>query len=248
MAELEYTCILLGSNGVGKTSVINKFINGKMRPPKTEKRISFCNKYSKTVSIGKENPISLTILDPMYERQHVDNYKQYLGKVAGVILIYDVLDPESFRYMVEQLHRIMISRNRYLHVMIIANKSDMATSGSISNSGKVIAKQYRIEYVETSALENTNICYVFKKMAKSIYLNTFKVKAKLHGIKTINRVLDIDAEIDAYKKYNNTCWLCRCCRCCMDATQKLFIKKVAPDPIDIANPPHGMSNEDYWLL
>ena len=87
----------------------------------------------------------------------------------GVMLVYDVCDSSSFINIKKWMRSIQKDEGFNGQIMILGNKCDRKDSRVISKGrGEVIANEYGVRYMETSAKENINIDESFIAISKMI--------------------------------------------------------------------------------
>lgn len=174
-SEFEQTIklLILGDAQVGKTNIISQFVSEKFveayNPTST---LDFQTKIYKTTS-GKV--IKLQIFDSIGKDQCKQVTKNFLVKVQGIILVYDITNQESFDNIDTWIKTIR-NINESIPIILIANKCDKKDDRIVSfNEGDEIAAKNNMTFVECSAMTGINIKDCFDKMAEMIF-NNFKNK------------------------------------------------------------------------
>lgn len=107
----------MGSSQVGKTSIVNQIIGERFTTDYVPtKGVQMFNKY---IHLGGEvNKIQ--IIDSSGAPEIEPYLESYLSTAAGVLLVYDVHQPSTFGYCIEQLNGIP----EHAQKAIIANKCE----------------------------------------------------------------------------------------------------------------------------
>ena len=126
--------------------------------------------YSKEEKINGKN-IKIKLWDTAgQEKFHTLPYSYY-KKCDGVLITYDVTNKESFDkiyYRVKTVKKNINDKNN-TKIVLIGNKIDLKEEREISeDDGKKIAKEYNMNYYETSAKENIGINELMKDVIKDI--------------------------------------------------------------------------------
>ena len=134
--------------------------------------------YSKEEKINGKN-IKIKLWDTAgQEKFHTLPYSYY-KKCDGVLITYDVTNKESFDkiyYWVKTVKKNINDKNN-TKIVLIGNKIDLKEEREISeDDGKRIAKDYNINYYETSAKENIGINELMKDLIKDILNSRLKIK------------------------------------------------------------------------
>merc|ERR1712062_672337 len=144
--------MVLGDSGVGKTSFIHRFVDGK-----------FCDKYvttvgidfrEKTIELPEENrKISLQIWDTAGQERYRSLSTSFYRDAMGFILVFDTTNLQSFlnvsHWVVElQTH----TYTNFPKVILCGNKIDLIEDRKVDTKlAKKLAKEYSMPYIETSA-------------------------------------------------------------------------------------------------
>ena len=142
--------VLLGEAGVGKTSIITRYISGSFsQVVMTSTGSSFV---AKKIELDDKKKIKLQIWDTAGQERYRSLAKIFYQSAAVAVLVYDVTLKKSF----EQLKDNII-------IAIAANKSDDYLNQDVKTSeGKELAKSLDAIFVCTSAKLGNGIEELFK--------------------------------------------------------------------------------------
>ena len=161
---------LIGDEFVGKTSVINRFINNTFSPDyKTTMGADFIDKTfnSKDLKSLKDgDKFNLTIWDMAGQAHFVEIASLYLEGSLGVIIVFDVTNPTSFSNIKEWIavkNKICPSAD----VRIIGNKSDLE-SKITPDEIKATENKFKIPIEFSSAKDGDNVESIFTKIAEDM--------------------------------------------------------------------------------
>ena len=149
--SLKLKIVIIGDAGVGKTSMIQQFVNRK-----------FDKRYEETIGVEfqvKTFKINDTIT------------KNYYRGAQGVLIVYDVTNKSSFDKVESWYNEIKNCTNQdEIAILLIGNKCDLDDLRTISNNMLVnLGKNLGIGVMETSAKEFVNINEAFYLLIKEIY-------------------------------------------------------------------------------
>ena len=161
--------ILVGDKSVGKTSIINQFI---------EKQ--FINEYIPTIGsdkIKKEieiegKKLNLEIWDTVGQEQYSAVNKIFIKNAQIALIVYDITNRKSFENLNNWYNLIFeINKDSNVIVGVTANKTDLYENQVVdSEEGKNFADEKKISFFETSAKDYESIENVFIQLSK-IYIN-----------------------------------------------------------------------------
>ncbi len=160
MRKIVAKIVLLGSVGVGKTSLTRQFVQNK-----------FSDEYQSTIGVKvdkksinfSDGQVDLLIWDLAGEIFQSDLFKKYLQGSSGVIGVYDITRPSTYEKLQEVFNELDTS-NSPLHKIILANKSDLAEDENYSN---YIDRKHTYKFL-TSAKTGENVNEAFTELARTI--------------------------------------------------------------------------------
>lgn len=155
--------IILGEIGVGKTSVINRFITNTFNEGvKASINIEF---QEKSIDLDNETKVNLKIVDTAGEEKHAVLSNQYFKDCEGAIVMYDLTKTSSFTKIKKWLDVLKDKAAEKIVKVLAGNKSDL-TDQKVDLKDKL--KSYNYDHYEISAKEGNNVDEIFHGLAKKI--------------------------------------------------------------------------------
>lgn len=160
MQEVRAKVVLIGSFGVGKTSLVERFVHQK-----------FSNNYLSSIGVRvdskdvqlSEATVKLLIWDLAGEIYLSDQYKNYVKGASGVILVYDITRPDTYDKIKTVADEIM-DNHPLVSVVVVANKSDLIDDPQFKD---YIEEGQDFDFM-TSAKTGDEVEFVFKKLSSDI--------------------------------------------------------------------------------
>ena len=119
--------------------------------------------------INLENKlIKLQIWDTAGQERFRTITKTYYKGAHGIILTYDVTDPNSFKNIKNWIKQIESNAQAGVCKVLVGNKCDKPDRKISYEEGKNLAESFNMEFFETSAKNNQNINEVFNFLTKEI--------------------------------------------------------------------------------
>lgn len=117
-------------------------------------------------------PLSLPFLTPRdtagQERFRTITSSYYRG-AQGIIVVYDMTNPESFANVSKWLQEIDRYAGEETHRLLVGAKCDLEDERKVSqDEAKEFAEQQNLEFIETSSKTQVNVDEAFKLMARAI--------------------------------------------------------------------------------
>ena len=177
--DYAFKLILVGNTGVGKTSILYKFINSKLTNMNTTPTIGIDFGTKRVVIENKT--IKLNIWDTAGLERYRSITRSYFRNIAGAVIIFDLTNMNSFKNIPKWKEEIMKhSNNKQMQFILVGNKCDLQNRIVVTDSDiSDMSLALNIDFVKTSVLDSHNINYIFEKLSCKIY----------HNCKQINRLL-----------------------------------------------------------
>ena len=170
MSDDEEDCIpckvvLLGESGVGKTSILTKFVTGIF--PKLVMVSTTSSYVSKKIKVEENYNVKLKLLDTAGQERYRSLAKIFYQNAAAAILVYDIGSLNSFNEIKNYWAKeIKTNSPKDIIIAICANKSDDYLEQEVPTQvGKNLAKDLNAIFMCTSAKEGTGIEELFNLIA-----------------------------------------------------------------------------------
>ena len=168
--ECVYKVLLLGDTTVGKTCFLMKYTD------KTFQDIHMAtiglDYRLKSMKLKSGKNIKLQIWDTAGQDRFRAITKNYYKGSHGIILIYDVTNIQTFENVKSWVNQIREEASTNVIIYIAANKIDMEEERKVSKEeGEEKAKYHNVAFLETSALNGTNIEKAFQELINDVYHN-----------------------------------------------------------------------------
>ena len=189
--EIQMKFLLIGEQAVGKSSLINQYIEGKF-----EENLlcaAGLDLKKKIIKINDKS-VKLMIYDSAGHERFRTLSKNQINSSKGILIVYDVTEKESFEALNFWMKSFKENANKDAICLIIGNKIDLKEKRIIEyNEGKNFAEKYGVKFIETSAKSAEGVNEAFYSVAKEIYDNEKNL--------TMNDIL-IENKYDRKKKDN----------------------------------------------
>ena len=174
MSNIEIKIGLLGNSGVGKTSLIRRFVVDKYE----DNFISTIgvDYFDKELIINNKK-IKLLIQDTSGQERFRSISKNYYKNVNGMIFVFDVTNSESFNEGIKYWLTECDNEIKDCKKILVGNKIDLREDmrGINQEKAQKFAESKQMKYFETSAKTGTNVNIIFKELVELI-LRDLKVE------------------------------------------------------------------------
>ena len=190
--DLEYKIITLGDSSVGKTSIINRFINGEFRPdsiPTLGIKHSF--KILELGHLNNKKKLKLSVIDTGGQEKYKALSISYFRYADVVLFIFNLNEPFSFENIQNWIDNFNENNNKSKKVIkkyLIGNKSDLEQKVE-QNLIDEFAKKNNMPYKATSAKTNSQINELFQMIGEELYEEIDKKSIVSVKSKSVSRIL-----------------------------------------------------------
>jgi Ras-related protein Rab-8A len=165
-----FKLLLIGDSGVGKSCLLLRFCDDSFVPSFiTTIGIDF---KIRTIEMDGKR-IKLQIWDTAGQERFRTITTAYYRGAMGILLVYDVTDEKSFQNIRNWMRNIEQHAAETVLKILIGNKCDKDEGRVVQKeTGEALAKEYGINFFETSAQSNINVEEAFLSLVKDIKAST----------------------------------------------------------------------------
>lgn len=182
--------VLVGDSGVGKTNLLYRFTRNDFNAEsKSTIGVEFA---TRNVSI-KGKVVRVQIWDTAGQERYRAITSVYYRGAVGALVVYDITKPLSFSNLEKWLGELHEHADQDVCIMVVGNKTDLRHLRAVTlDEGRILAEKNNFSFIETSALDATNVGEAFNNLLVDI----FKVQVE-------NKPLDVSPK-NVSKKLNNS--------------------------------------------
>ncbi|CCF57350.1 hypothetical protein KAFR_0C03580 [Kazachstania africana CBS 2517] len=161
-----FKLLLIGNSGVGKSCLLLRFSDD-----------TYTNDYISTIGVDFKiktieldgKTVKLQIWDTAGQERFRTITSSYYRGSHGIIIVYDVTDQESFNGVKMWLQEIDRYATSAVLKLLVGNKCDLDGKRMVEyDVAKEFAESNNMPFLETSALDSTNVEEAFLTMARQI--------------------------------------------------------------------------------
>ena len=161
-----FKLLLIGNSGVGKSCLLLRFSDD-----------TYTNDYISTIGVDFKiktveldgKTVKLQIWDTAGQERFRTITSSYYRGSHGIIIVYDVTDQESFNGVKMWLQEIDRYATSTVLKLLVGNKCDLKDKRVVEyDVAKEFADANKMPFLETSALDSTNVEDAFLTMARQI--------------------------------------------------------------------------------
>jgi len=162
-----YKVVLIGDSGVGKSNLLSRFTRNEFNlETKSTIGVEFA-----TRSICTEGKtIKAQIWDTAGQERYRAITSAYYRGAVGALLVYDIAKYSTFKNVERWLTELRENADKHIVIMLVGNKSDLRHLREVpTDEAKSFAEKYVLSFIETSALDSTNVELAFQNILTEIY-------------------------------------------------------------------------------
>ncbi|XP_011425191.3 ras-related protein Rab-11B [Magallana gigas] len=159
--------VLVGDSGVGKTNLLSRFTRNEFNAEsKTTIGVEFA---TRNVQI-RGKTVRAQIWDTAGQERYRAITSVYYRGAVGALVLYDITKPATFENLDKWISELKEHADPCVCIMIVGNKTDLRSQRVVSTEdGRLLAEKYRYSFIETSALDASNVGEAFNNLLVDIF-------------------------------------------------------------------------------
>ncbi|KAF8894789.1 GTPase [Infundibulicybe gibba] len=162
-----FKVVLRGDCGVGKSNLLSRFILNEFNP-KSRSTVS-AESTTRFLKVDEE-VIEAQIWDAAGREHYRAITSIYYRGAVGVLLAYDITTRASYDNITHWLLEVRDRADPDIVIMLVGNKSDLKHMRTVpTDEAKAFATENNLSFIETSALDASNVEWAFETLLIDIY-------------------------------------------------------------------------------
>jgi len=166
-AEYMFKTVIIGDSGVGKSNLLSRFTKDEFtKDSKSTIGVEFATRQIE--HDGKR--IEAQVWDTAGQERYRAITAAYYRGAIGALLVYDITKRESFENCERWLRELRAHADPSIVAMLVGNKCDLRHMKQVDvEDAKDFAEDNNLAFIETSALDATNVDLAFETILIEIY-------------------------------------------------------------------------------
>eukprot|EP00930_Biecheleria_cincta_P004695 TRINITY_DN105615_c0_g1_i1.p1 TRINITY_DN105615_c0_g1~~TRINITY_DN105615_c0_g1_i1.p1 ORF type:complete len:225 (-),score=33.14 TRINITY_DN105615_c0_g1_i1:41-691(-) len=162
-----FKVVLIGDSNVGKSNLLSRFTRDEFNlESKSTIGVEFATKSITTN--GKV--IKAQIWDTAGQERYRAITSAYYRGAVGALLVYDISKRVTFENLERWLQELKDHASPEIIIMLVGNKGDLRHLRAVGqDEALAFAEKHSLAFIETSALESTNVETAFMRLLTEIY-------------------------------------------------------------------------------
>uniref|UniRef100_A0A8C4R442 small monomeric GTPase n=1 Tax=Eptatretus burgeri TaxID=7764 RepID=A0A8C4R442_EPTBU len=162
-----FKVVLIGDSGVGKSNLLSRFTRNEFNlESKSTIGVEFA-----TRSIQVDGKIvKAQIWDTAGQERYRAITAAYYRGAVGALLVYDIAKHQTYENVELWLKELRDHADSNIVIMLVGNKSDLRHLRAVTTEeARTFAEKHDLSFIETSALDSTNVESAFINILTEIY-------------------------------------------------------------------------------
>ncbi|KAH8288200.1 hypothetical protein KR054_009733, partial [Drosophila jambulina] len=167
MSDLSYRILIIGDVGVGKSSLLGRFLDDKFSSE--YQRTLFLDFEVRRVEVAGEMML-LAMWDACGKESYHNALRNFYREAHGVIIVYDITSLASFRNVEHWLQEIGDFCQKDVNITLVGNKCDEEERREVTpEEASSYAERVGLSFCEASAKSGANVSASFETLALNVY-------------------------------------------------------------------------------
>ncbi|VUC24350.1 unnamed protein product [Clonostachys rosea] len=162
-----YLVVLIGDSGVGKSNLLSRFTRNEFNiDSKSTIGVEFA---TRSIQVDSKT-IKAQIWDTAGQERYRAITSAYYRGAVGALLVYDISKHQTYENVTRWLKELRDHADANIVIMLVGNKSDLRHLRAVpTEEAKAFASENHLSFIETSALDASNVELAFQNILTEIY-------------------------------------------------------------------------------
>ncbi|KAJ7546300.1 hypothetical protein O6H91_08G034400 [Diphasiastrum complanatum] len=162
-----FKVVLIGDSAVGKSQLLSRFSRNEFS---LESKSTIGVEFQTRTIVVDHKTIKAQIWDTAGQERYRAITSAYYRGAVGAMVVYDITKRQTFDHVPRWLEELKGHADNNIVIMLVGNKADLDSLRDVSTEeAKEYAEKEELYFIETSALEATNVESAFFTVLTEIY-------------------------------------------------------------------------------
>ncbi|XP_024357017.1 ras-related protein Rab11D [Physcomitrium patens] len=167
-----FKVVLIGDSAVGKSQLLSRFSRNEFS---LESKATIGVEFQTRTIVVDHKTIKAQIWDTAGQERYRAVTSAYYRGAVGAMVVYDITKEQSFDHVLRWLEELRAHADANIVIMLIGNKSDLSNLRQVeTDTAREYAEKQGLSFLETSAMESTNVETAFFTVLSEIYKTVSK--------------------------------------------------------------------------
>ncbi|TEB31422.1 GTPase [Coprinellus micaceus] len=162
-----FKVVLIGDSGVGKSNLLSRFTRNEFNlESKSTIGVEFA---TRSINVDGKT-VKAQIWDTAGQERYRAITSAYYRGAVGALLVYDIAKHATYVNVMRWLKELRDHADSNIVIMLVGNKSDLKHLRAVpTDEAKAFAAENGLSFIETSALDASNVESAFQTILTDIY-------------------------------------------------------------------------------
>ncbi|KAF8404636.1 hypothetical protein HHK36_009524 [Tetracentron sinense] len=166
-----FKVVLIGDSAVGKSQILSRFARNEFT---LDSKATIGVEFQTRTLVIQHKSVKAQIWDTAGQERVLLWYRAvtsaYYRGAVGAMLVYDITKRQTFDHIPRWLEELRGHADKNIVIILIGNKSDLENQRAVpTEDAKEFAQKEELFFLETSALESTNVESAFLTVLTEIF-------------------------------------------------------------------------------
>ena len=198
--DYHFKIVVIGDSGAGKSNLVLRYTKNEFSL-ETQTTIGV-ELAPKTVKVDGKI-IKAQLWDTAGQERFQALASAYFKGAIGALLVYDITKPSSFKGLEKWIEKLQEHADPNITTLLVGNKCDLSHLREVrTEDAEEFAQKHNMAFLETSALENTNVELAFQKLVAAIYERVKNSPLPLPDLDDRNKRRKLEPETEKEEEKN----------------------------------------------
>jgi len=162
-----FKVVLIGDSGVGKSNLLSRFTRNEFN---LESKSTIGVEFATRSIVVDGRRIKAQIWDTAGQERYRAITSAYYRGAVGALLVYDIAKHLTYENVERWLKELKDHADDNIVIMLVGNKCDLRHLRAVpTDEAKAYSEKNNLSFIETSALDSTNVETAFQHILSAIY-------------------------------------------------------------------------------
>ncbi|KAK9130100.1 hypothetical protein Sjap_010587 [Stephania japonica] len=162
-----FKIVLIGDSAVGKSQILSRFARNEFS---VDSKATIGVEFQTRTVVIQHKSVKAQIWDTAGQERYRAVTSAYYRGAVGAMLVYDITKRQSFDHIPRWLEELRGHADKNIVIILLGNKSDLENQRAVpTEDAKEFAQKEGLFFLETSALESTNVETAFLTVLTEIF-------------------------------------------------------------------------------
>jgi Ras-related protein Rab-11A len=200
-----FKVVLIGDSGVGKSNLLSRFTRNEFNlESKSTIGVEFA---TRSINVDGKT-VKAQIWDTAGQERYRAITSAYYRGAVGALLVYDIAKHATYVNVTRWLKELRDHADSNIVIMLVGNKSDLKHLRAVpTDEAKAFATENGLSFIETSALDASNVESAFQTILTDIYriVSSKSLESSSTNIEPPKESISVGPSVDSNANQGSKC-------------------------------------------